>query len=56
MFSILNGGGITAKTLQKEGHLLFLIPLNQSFRVESIDLRENENPVVGKDYRRLAEF
>ena len=48
IYAILNGGGITAKTLQKEGHLLFLIPLNQSFRVESIDLRENENPVVGK--------
>ena len=48
IYAILNGGGITAKTLQKEGHLLFLIPLNQSFRVESVDLRENESPVVGK--------
>lgn len=48
IYAVLDGGGITAKTLQREGHLLFLIPLNQSFRVESIDLRENENPIVGK--------
>lgn len=48
IYAIHHEGGVTAKTVQREGSLLFLIPLNQAYRIESVDLRENENPIVGK--------
>ncbi len=48
IYAVMNDGGITAKTLQKEGYHLYLIPLNQSHRIQHIDLREvDESPVVG---------
>lgn len=47
IYAVFDGGGITAKMLQRDGYLLYLIPLNISERIQSVDLRENENPIVG---------
>ncbi|VAX25579.1 hypothetical protein MNBD_NITROSPINAE04-1491 [hydrothermal vent metagenome] len=47
IYAIYEGGGITAKTVQKEGYHLYLIPLNISEKIQHIDLRENESPIVG---------
>ncbi|VAX15083.1 hypothetical protein MNBD_NITROSPINAE01-1465 [hydrothermal vent metagenome] len=48
IYAVMNDGGVTAKTLQKEGYHLYLIPLNQSHRIQHIDLREVDNsPIVG---------
>ncbi|MGK7346276.1 MAG: LexA family protein [Candidatus Nitrospinota bacterium M3_3B_026] len=47
IYAIFDGEGITAKMLQRDGYLLYLIPLNISERIQSVDLRENENPIVG---------
>lgn len=48
IYAILEDGGITAKLVQKEGALMFLVPLNPAHRIQRVDLRENENPVVGQ--------
>lgn len=47
IYAIYESGGITAKTLQKDGPRLYLIPLNMAERIQHVDLRENENPIVG---------
>lgn len=47
IYAVYNDGGITAKTLQKDGFHLYLIPLNNSYRIQHIDLRENNSPIVG---------
>jgi len=47
IYAIYDGGGITAKMLQKDGYHLYLIPLNIAERIQHIDLREAENPIVG---------
>ncbi|MBI4666196.1 MAG: LexA family transcriptional regulator [Nitrospinae bacterium] len=47
IYAVYEGGGITAKMLQKDGSHLYLIPLNLAEKIQHIDLRENENPIVG---------
>lgn len=47
IYAVYEGGGITAKMLQKDGPRLYLIPLNMTERIQHVDLRENENPIVG---------
>lgn len=47
IYAVWADGGITAKTVQREGHNLFLIPLNPAERVRTVDLRENPSPIVG---------
>lgn len=47
IYAIFENGGITAKMLQKDGPRLYLIPLNMAERIQHVDLRENENPIVG---------
>ena len=47
IYAIYDGSGIMAKTLQKDGYHLYLIPLNVSERIQHVDLRECENPIVG---------
>jgi SOS-response transcriptional repressor LexA len=47
IYAIYMDGGITAKTIQKEGYHLYLIPSNISEKIQHIDLREDESPIVG---------
>lgn len=47
IYALFDGEGITAKMLQRDGYHLYLIPLNVAERIQHIDLREMENPVVG---------
>ncbi len=47
IYAIYDDGGITAKTLQKDGYHLYLIPLNLSEKIQHVDLRENDSPIVG---------
>ncbi|VAX21712.1 hypothetical protein MNBD_NITROSPINAE02-804 [hydrothermal vent metagenome] len=46
-YAVLNGDGVTAKMLQKEGYHLYLIPLNPAHRIQHVDLREKPSPIVG---------
>ncbi|MBI5815374.1 MAG: helix-turn-helix domain-containing protein [Nitrospinae bacterium] len=47
VYAIYTAGQVTANTLQKEGHWLYLAPLNVSDRVRGVDMRRNENPILG---------
>lgn len=47
IYAVWVDGGITAKLLQKEKHMLFLIPLNTTHKISTLDMRLNQAPIVG---------
>ncbi|MDH5542721.1 MAG: XRE family transcriptional regulator [Nitrospinota bacterium] len=47
IYAVQSEGGVTAKLLERDGHNLFLIPVNTAEKIRIVDLRENSSPIVG---------
>ena len=48
MFAIYHDGGLNAKFLEKKTNLVILRPINPNAEIQSIDLNENPQPIVGR--------